>query len=218
MALTLSNFLTKYCTKSLDDKFLTLSITCSSTQIREKHLLNPKPKLRNPTWFTKKLKSKSDELVTPENEEFVREVVQDRYDSQLPLQKDITNIEWVPKLQRTGILAKKIGVYPMWFKNGKKIQTTLLQVLDNHVIRYYTPEEYDPPRKRIGKIYNKKGCLLLGAEGADPSDFTREYCGIFRGSGVIPKKILGRFFVSPEAALPLGTLINCMHFQVGKLC
>ncbi|KAJ8945457.1 hypothetical protein NQ314_009209 [Rhamnusium bicolor] len=200
MAFVFSNIVSKCCIKSLEDAFLTLSVTGSATQVRERHVLGPKPRLRNPTWFTKKLKSKTDEeLVTPENEEFVKEVVQDIYNKPIPIQKElITNIEWTPKLQRTGVIAKKIGVYPLWFSNGKRTSTTLLQVLDNHVIRYYTPEEYDPPRKRVGRIYNRKGCLLLGAEGADPSNFTREYCGF------------------PDAALPLGTLLTSMHFQVGN--
>lgn len=67
--------------------------------------------------------------MTPANQEFVKEVVQDVYSKQLPLQKELlTNVEWTPKLQRTGVIARKIGVYPLWFKNGKKTSTTLLQV------------------------------------------------------------------------------------------
>lgn len=90
-------------------------------------------------------------------------------------------------------------------------------MLDNHVIKYFEPDEVDPPRKRIGRIYNKKACLLLGAEGVDPSFLTREYCGLFRESGVIPKKFLARFFTSPDASIPIGTLINVMHFQAGNV-
>lgn len=119
-------------------------------------------------------------------------------------------------MQRTGLIARKIGVYPLWLKDGKKISTTLLQVLDNHVIKYYAPDEYDPPRKRSTRIKNKKGCLLIGAEAIDPTLLTKEYCGIFKDSGVIPKKILARFFISPDAVLPPGFLLNCMHFTVGN--
>lgn len=103
----------------------------------------------------------------------------------------------------------------MWLKDGSKILTTLLQVLDNHVIKYYLPDEYDSPRKRYSLVKNKKGCLLLGAEGTDPSLLTKEYCGLFKNSGVLPKKILARFFVSPESALPPGTPLNVLHFKVG---
>nr|XP_023021584.1 39S ribosomal protein L3, mitochondrial [Leptinotarsa decemlineata] len=203
--------------KSLEDAFLTLRLSCYN-QIRGRTKLNPKPRLRNPTWFIKKQIAEREELVTPENESFIKEVIEDKYNNESVSQKDIsTNIIWTPRLQRTGVIARKLGSYPMWMKDGKITSTTLLQVLDNHVIRYYPPEQYDPPRKRIEKVYNKKGCLLIGADPGDPSQFTKEYCGLFRDSGVIPKKVLARFFVSPDAALPLGTLINAMHFQVGNV-
>lgn len=162
---------------------------------------------------------KSNDYVTPENREFIQEIIKDKYynNAENNINEDVTNVEWTPKLRRTGVIARKIGIYPMWLKNGQKISTTLLQVLDNHVIKYYSPEEYDPPRKRSTRIVNKKGCLLLGADAVDPQTLTREYCGIFKESGVVPKRILGRFFISPEAALPLGTLITAMHFQVGNV-
>lgn len=59
--------------------------------------------------------------------------------------------------------------------------------------------------------------MLLGAEVTDPTTLTKEYCGLFKDSGVLPKKHLARFFVSPDAVLPLGTLVNVMHFQVGNV-
>lgn len=145
-------------------------------------------------------------------------MVQDHYSNSVAEKpKDLAeNVVWRPGLQRTGVIARKIGIYPMWLKNGKKISTTLLQVLDNHVVKYYAPESYNPPRSRAERIYNRKGCLLLGAEQGDPSEFTREYCGIFKNSGVIPTKNLAKFFVSPDAALPPGTTISALHFQVGN--
>ncbi|RZC39843.1 39S ribosomal protein L3, mitochondrial [Asbolus verrucosus] len=216
MAFALSTVVARSGLKVLEEKLSTLTISCGS--VREKHKLNPKPRLRNPTWFTQKHRVSKDDVVTIENQEFLKEVVQDRFFNKTndESKESLQNVIWRPNLQRTGLIARKIGIYPLWLKNGKKISTTLLQVLDNHVIKYYPPETYDPPRKRVGKIYNKKGCLLLGAEGADPSTFTREYCGIFKNSGVIPKKTLARFFVSPDAALPPGTLLTALHFQVGN--
>lgn len=155
--------------------------------------------------------------MTQENKEFIKEVVQDRY-IETPLKREIiTNLaEYNPNFQRTGVIARKIGIYPMWLNDGTKILTTLLQVLDNHVIKYFPPGEYDPPRKRPTLVRNKKGCLLIGAEGTDPSLLTKEYVGLFKDSGVIPKKILKRFFISPESVLPPGTPLTAMHFQVGN--
>lgn len=35
---------------------------------------------------------------------------------------------WTPHVRRSGVIAKKIGQYPLWTKDGTKIRTTLLQV------------------------------------------------------------------------------------------
>ncbi|CAG9826040.1 unnamed protein product [Diabrotica balteata] len=191
MALVLSNIATKSNLKVIEEKLFALSI-CNSNQIRCMAKLNPPPRLRNPTWFTKKVIVTRDEEITKENEKFVQEVIQDKYSKISPKGEVATNIEWTPEMQRTGVIARKIGVYPLWLKNGKHIQTTLLQVLDNHVIKQIAPDEYDSPRKRVLEVRNKKACLLLGAEGADPSKFTKEYCGLFKESGVIPKQVLAR--------------------------
>ncbi|EFA04077.1 large ribosomal subunit protein uL3m [Tribolium castaneum] len=209
MALALSTTV-----KLLEDKLLSLTISCMS--VRERHKLNPPPKLRNPTWFTQKNRVSFTDPLTTENQEFLKEVVQDQCNNISSEKPKDLDVVWRPGLQRTGVIARKIGIYPMWLKNGKKISTTLLQVLDNQVIKYYTPESYNPPRPRAGRVSNRKGCLLLGAEQGDPSEFTREYCGIFKDSGVIPKKTLARFFVSPDAALPPGTSISALHFCVGN--
>ncbi|XP_017786036.1 PREDICTED: 39S ribosomal protein L3, mitochondrial [Nicrophorus vespilloides] len=220
MAFILSNIVSKTCVKSLEDKLLALSISASGTQIRERHIMNPPPRLRNPTWFTKKHRVVHNDEITTDNQEFVKEVVQDKYSNkdESPLLSEIAAnaAEWQPTFKRTGVIARKIGIYPIWMKDGTKMTTTLLQVLDNHVIKYYTPEEYENSQPNKTRVMKKKGCLLLGAEGTDPSLLTKEYCGLFKNSGVIPKKFLARFFVSPDAALPPGTPINALHFQVGN--
>lgn len=61
----------------------------------------------------------------------------------------------------------------------------------------------------------KLGCLLVGSETIDPSTVTRDYSGLFDKVGMLPKKFLRRFMVSPEAALPTGTPLFATHFRVG---
>jgi len=39
-----------------------------------------------------------------------------------------TKGEWNSKSQRVGLIGKKIGVYPMWMKDGTRILTTLIHV------------------------------------------------------------------------------------------
>lgn len=109
--------------------------------------------------------------------------------------------EWNKYQRRCGVIARKIGVVPMWKKNGTQIMTTMLQVEDNHVIKYMAPDEYDPAQMPRVKNLRKFGCLLVGAGSADPSLFTKEYCGLFKNSGVMPKRHLGRFLVTPNAKL-----------------
>lgn len=72
-----------------------------------------------------------DERLTQDNKQFLDEVVQDIYPSTLsPLKIDPIEptIKWKQGMKRTGLIAKKIGVYPLWLKNGKKVSSTLLQV------------------------------------------------------------------------------------------
>lgn len=72
-----------------------------------------------------------EDYVTEDNKDFFKEVVKDRYiDGRTGDCKELltNSVEWHPNLKRTGVIAKKIGIYPLWLKNGKKISTTLLQV------------------------------------------------------------------------------------------
>lgn len=84
----------------------------------------------------------------PENAEFIKEVVQDKFGvpaiiggltvkaKESPLQGEIVQAkEWNPSLVRTGVIARKIGNYPLWLKNGVQIRTTLLQV-NNFFLNY----------------------------------------------------------------------------------
>lgn len=84
------------------------------------------------------------DFITSENQGFVKEVIHDKfgvpsiikgvqtYKNVVTQQPDtITNIatqEWSPQIRRSGAIAKKIGQYPLWKKDGTKIRTTLLQV------------------------------------------------------------------------------------------
>lgn len=186
-----------------------------------------RPRLRNPYWFVKKERSVHEEQITPENNMFVREVLQDKFGvipsphvgvatNSLIKTEDLVPVEYTPNARRTGLIAKKIGQYPLWKKDGTKIQTTLLQIIDNHVIKYIPPEQYKPTQKPDVKVLNKFGCLLVGAQTGDASRFTKEYCGLFKDSGVPPKTFLSRFLVSPSAALLPGTPLNVSHFRVGE--
>ena len=106
------------------------------------------------------------------------------------------------KTTRVGLIGRKIGVVPMWLKNGKPVLATMLHVEDNHVVKYIAADEFSKTvvAQRMIRPYIMKptasisrGNLVVGALSADPSKFTKDYCGLFTGSGVMPKKKLVRF-------------------------
>lgn len=77
--------------------------------------------------------------MTRDNEEFVNEVVQDQIETRLAISKAravetplnntvVESGKWHAYISRTGLIAKKIGIYPMWSKEGRLTLTTLLQV------------------------------------------------------------------------------------------
>ncbi|KDR10699.1 39S ribosomal protein L3, mitochondrial [Zootermopsis nevadensis] len=204
------------------------SLCCLFQQVRLKH--QNYPRLRNPIWFVKKERTKYEEHLTQQNKSFIRDVVHDKYGGppaiiggvstyqQSPLKiQPMDRGSWFLGCRRSGLIARNIGIYPMWLKDGTRVLTTLLQVVDNHVIRYIPPEEFNPPRTSVRNPKSKRrlGCLLVGAESADPQNFTKEYCGLFKDSGVMPTKILGRFLISPEAVMQPGTPLYASHFKVG---
>ncbi|XP_021206830.2 39S ribosomal protein L3, mitochondrial [Bombyx mandarina] len=185
------------------------------------------PRFRPPYWYVPKERVWTDDYLTKENKQFLEEVIKDKLEAQTALEKkaltspilnDVKkNVTWTPQTKRVGLIARKIGNYPLWCKDGKKVSTTLLQVVDNHVIKYIPPEEYKPMIKSNVKWVEKQkyGCILVGAENIDPSVVTKDYCGIFDSVGMLPKRHLCRFVVSPESALPNGTPLYATHFRVG---
>nr|CAG4634825.1 EOG090X07HN [Alona affinis] len=179
-------------------------------------------KTHPPYWYPiKNLKAKDDQL-TSENSMFIKEVTQEKFpEKSSPIKNDeFVPQEWHPKTRRSGLIARNIGVHQLWQKDGTRMLCTLLHVLDNHVIRYLPPEQY--AKSTVGsKTYKchtpTKGCLIVGAEATDPTKFTKQYCNLFKDVGLMPKKRLTKFLVSPNAALPPGTPLTAGHFMAGQV-
>lgn len=204
-------------------------VTALQTRGRKPYVHVNRVAFRYPVWYLQKERYGASEELTQDNTEFIKEVVHDKYGApaiisgiptyqiQTPLKKEpIAKGEWTWKTRRTGLIGRKIGTYPLWDKDGKVIWTTLIQVADNHVVKYIPPEEYVPTRKRTRyRLENKNGCLLVGAFSGDPQLYTKEYTGLFTDAGLMPKRHLARFFVSPEAAVQPGTPLYASHFSVG---
>jgi large subunit ribosomal protein L3 len=93
--------------------------------------------------------------------------------------------------------------------------TTIIQIVDNHVIKYIPPETFNPTQRKHLTKYEGRACLMIGSESIDPNVLTPNYMGLFTDSGVAPKRNLSRFIISPEAAIMPGTPLGVHHFRVG---
>ncbi|XP_078038883.1 mitochondrial ribosomal protein L3 [Augochlora pura] len=187
--------------------------------VRSHGRLNPPPRKRHPEWLPKPQRPLYNEDLTRKNKEFLSEVVASKVLTQKSVLKaDIINPdqEWTKQSRRTGLIGKKIGIYPMWLKNGRRVLATLIQIIDNEVVKYIPPEKYVPVVQRWKQVKTKNGCLIVGAQNVDPQITTKQYYGIFESCGVTPKKVLMRFVVTPNAALPSGTPLNVTHFKPGE--
>ena len=74
-------------------------------------------------------------------------------------------------------------------------------------------------RPCFGRCRNKRtdyGHLLVGALSGNPERYTRAYCGLFTETGLMPKKRLAKFRVTPNAAVQPGTPLRASHFQPGQ--
>lgn len=197
-----------------------------------------------PFYHTKKTNKQLDEPLTGPNRAFVQKVLQDTYDEEneqyayvRPEQEGRSLLKghlkpWprgkyedCERTTRVGLMGRKIGVVPMWRKNGKPIMATMLHIEDNHVIRYISPEDFEKTtvaQKRIRPSITKPTktinypSLVVGALSGDPTTFTKDYCGLFTDSGVMPKKLMARFPVTPNAVIQPGTPLYASHFQPGQ--
>lgn len=167
-----------------------------------------------PFWLPKTSRTMYPENVTKENESFVSEVVASEFSS--PLRSDPWERgQWMESSRRCGVIARKIGIYPMWKKDGTRLLTTLLQVSDNHVIKYIPPEEL--ANSFFRKKHNPRTAgLVVGADSVDPREVTKEFYSMFSESGILPKKKVTKFYISPEAKLAPGTPLYASHFQPGN--
>eukprot|EP00088_Acartia_fossae_P068539 TRINITY_DN8719_c0_g1_i2.p1 TRINITY_DN8719_c0_g1~~TRINITY_DN8719_c0_g1_i2.p1 ORF type:complete len:388 (-),score=53.94 TRINITY_DN8719_c0_g1_i2:405-1568(-) len=185
-----------------------------------------------PFWHTKKLSKAEDDPLTEENQTFIKQYIDKKYSG--PLKEEFApwargKYEPGGVSKRPGVLAVKIGIQPLWLKNGKQIVTTMLHIQDNHVVKY-TPrtafeDSYMGSKKLIPKYTTVKptdvnpnmvGFVTVGAVTTDPQKYTKDYCGLFSQCGLAPKRYLARFPVTENAVIQPGTPLTAAHFRPGQ--
>ena len=106
--------------------------------------------------------------------------------------------------QRTGLLAKKIGMTRLFDDKGNHVPVTVLQVEECQVVAVKTAE-------RDGYV-----ALQLGGGKAKANRVTKPMRGHFAKAKVEPKRALVEFRVTPDAVLEPGTEIAASHFVAGQ--
>jgi len=182
-----------------------------------------------PFWHSKKLNKTEDDPLLAENKDFIKQYIDTKYSG--PLKEEFapwSRGKWEPGTRRPGVLARKIGLQPLWLKDGKIIMTTMLHIQDNHVIKYTPRSKYDESylgQKKMSPSYVRHGVapsdkltgfVTVGAVSTDPQKYTKDYCGLFSQSGLAPKRHLARFPVTQNAVIQPGTPIGAAHFVPGQ--
>ncbi|XP_015788708.1 39S ribosomal protein L3, mitochondrial [Tetranychus urticae] len=168
-------------------------------------------------WIKRKADSFKPEL-TKDNQKFIDDYFQTNFSTPL-IVPDLFNKSqkvWTPESRRVGLIARKIGVYPMWLKDGQRILTTLLQVNDNHVIKCYNSEQFANQVIHQDRYrYQGLACAIIGAESDHFIKYSAGYAGLFVEAGLPPKKKLTKVPITDDALLPPGTPLYATHFRPG---
>ncbi|PIK53880.1 putative 39S ribosomal protein L3, mitochondrial-like [Apostichopus japonicus] len=118
--------------------------------------------------------------------------------------------DWKPGSKRTGLIAVKLGMYPMWTKSGKKFVTTALQIQDCNVIRY-VPPDIAPGDDQTGK----NAAIEVGAKNASPLYMDKGLTHKFHDACVPLKQRTVLFYVTENSAIQPGTPLYATHFRPG---
>ncbi|CEG41079.1 50s ribosomal protein l3 [Plasmopara halstedii] len=117
---------------------------------------------------------------------------------------DSSSAVWSHDKKRTGLLAVKIGMMPVWDHFGYRHNCTVLQVEECQVTQVKTADIHG---------FN---ALQLGVGLRKPKNLSKPVLGHLANAGVPAKRQLQEFRVSGDALLPLGTTLSALHFSAGQ--
>jgi len=138
--------------------------------------------------------------------------------------------------QRTGVIAKKLGMMRLFAEDGAHVPVTVLSLDGCQVVSRRTVEAapftdsegkevpLQPTNSKKAKAAGKdrvaKGdgyvAVTLGAGKAKAKNATKAERGQFARAKVEPKSIVREFRVKEDALLPIGAEISADHFVVGQ--
>ncbi|XP_077899432.1 large ribosomal subunit protein uL3m isoform X3 [Ictidomys tridecemlineatus] len=152
------------------------------------------------------------EHLSEENASFVKQLVSDEDKAQLaskmsPLKDEPWPIHpWEPGSSRVGLIAVKLGMMPLWTKDGQKHAVTLLQVQDCHVLKYTPKENHN----------GKTAALTVGGKTVSHFHKPTSVLKFYRELGLPPKQKIKIFNVTDNAVIKPGTPLYAAHFRPGQ--
>jgi len=106
--------------------------------------------------------------------------------------------------QRSGVIAKKLGMTRLFLEDGKQVPVTVLQLDNLQVVAQRTVET------------DGYTAVQLGAGEAKAKRVSAAMRGHFAKANVAPKRKLAEFRVSPEALIEVGAEISAEHYNAGQ--
>ncbi|XP_053414663.1 39S ribosomal protein L3, mitochondrial-like [Nycticebus coucang] len=172
---------------------------------------------RTDIWlFVRSLHGKSatwwDEHLSEENVPFIKQLVSDEDKAQLasklcPLKDEPWPIHpWEPGSRRVGLIALKLGMMPLWTKDGQKHVVTLLQVQDCHVLKYTSKENHN----------GKMAALHVGGKTVSRFHKSPSILEFYKELGLPAKQKVKIFHVTDNAVIKPGTPLYAAHFRPGQ--
>ena len=108
------------------------------------------------------------------------------------------------KLNRTGLIAKKIGMTQIFKDNGEVIPVTVILIDENVVLSVKTKEK------------NGYNSVQLAAFDQKPQRLVKSVKGLFEKAKITPKKKLKEFAVHESKLLKIGDKVDVSHFKKGQ--
>ncbi|MFC5737958.1 50S ribosomal protein L3 [Sinirhodobacter huangdaonensis] len=106
--------------------------------------------------------------------------------------------------QRSGVIAKKLGMTRLFLEDGKQVPVTVLQLDNLQVVAQRTVET------------DGYTAVQLGAGEAKAKRVSAAMRGHFAKANVAPKRKLAEFRVDPENLIDVGAEISAEHYNAGQ--
>ena len=121
--------------------------------------------------------------------------------------------------QRTGVLARKLGMTRIFTDAGRHVPVTVLSLDGCQVVGHRTDEERSVETKKGGQTTRNDGykAVVMGAGERKAKRTAKAQREQFAKAGVVPKRKVVEFRVQEETALPdLGAEVQADHFVPGQ--